>query len=79
MTQEQFKEILESIEPGLFEKFKENSSFPIEDLTEYDIDIHSWINSSFFFALSPEGYAFWLKVDEKYQEKLKELSNENRV
>jgi hypothetical protein len=77
MTQEQFKEILESIEPGLFEKFKENSPFPIEDLTEDDIDIHNWISSSFIFGGSPEGYAFWHKVDEKYQEKLKELSNEN--
>ncbi len=77
LTLEKFEEILESIHSGLFEKFKENSSCPIEDLTEDEIDIHNWINSSFIFAVSPEGNTFWHKVDEKYQEKLKELGYDN--
>jgi hypothetical protein len=79
MTQEQFKEILDSIEPGLYDKYAANKDeyFTWDELlsSKYTITLMS----GFTWGESPEGVGFWLSVYHKFDEKYNKLTNENRI
>jgi hypothetical protein len=77
MTQEQFKEILDSIEPGLYDKYVANKD---EDCTWDEILSREYpvgLLSGFTWRESPEGAGFWVNVYDKFEEKYNKLTNEN--
>ena len=77
MTQEQFKEILDSIEPGLYDKYVANKD---EDCTWNEILSSNYaltLMSGFTWRKSPEGSDFWVNVFNKVEDKLNKLTNEN--
>jgi hypothetical protein len=79
MTQEQFKEILDSIDPGLYDKYVANKD---EDRTWDEIlrqECPMGLLSGFAWRESPEGFFFWVNVYDKFDEKYNKLTNENRI
>lgn len=84
MNQQEFKEILESIEVGLYDKWEVNLMnkkktlpfvFPLVKEVQNFLDVTnltSYISIAFAWAYSPEDYAFWNNVDNLYKYKLAE-------
>ncbi len=77
MTQKEFKEILESIEVGLYEKWEKNwmDSNPRKKLNVWlKDDIVDHICGPFVWFITNEGIDYWYDVHDKYETILKERS-----
>jgi hypothetical protein len=69
MTQEQFKEILESIGEDLYNKVVINRTNPWEHILNLE-DVA--VSGAFIWKKSPEGHDFWDDVHHKFVEKYKQ-------
>ena len=72
MTQQEFKEILESIEKGLYKKWLVNfkayqSGSVFRFLEIYEVgQLSAIIINSFIWSDTVEGYAYWHDIQENY-------------
>jgi len=78
MKAEQFKQILEKINTGSYERFIANlelygfdSLITVEGVLSM-YDKWSYV-SSFDWTISPEGYSYWAILDEHYREAIRGL------